>query len=228
MLLLNLCSLATLPTVTTYNVKPMVLFYTGGNSYMPRYIYSSFLNKMSNKFNINVINYENSLLSVYELTTLHPNAEFIAIGHSSGCTTLVNDCSKHPNIKKCVLLDPVDNNVDHDLKQTPDFEHVLRINAEKSYRWKFTPFPKVPFIPAFKMDTSKFNKITNVNLKDYGHCDILDEPFSNFMHNTVAEGCDDRTSITIYQDFIVDIVDNFIKNDDLDQLIDYNINYKIK
>jgi hypothetical protein len=203
--------------------KPMILFFTGGNSYMPKYIYSSFLNKLENEYQVNVINYENSLLSVYELTALHPNSEFVAIGHSSGCTTLINDCSDHPNINKCVLLDPVDNNV----KKTPKFDNVLQINSEKSYKWKFNPMPKPPFIPAFSMDSSKFSQITKVSITDYGHCDILDEPFANFMHNTVAEGSDDRSIIDKYKYFLIDLIDCYLREDNITNLQDYSIQYTI-
>lgn len=37
--------------------------------------------------------------------------ELIQIGHYSGCTTLLNYCSKFKNVNKCILLDPVNNNI---------------------------------------------------------------------------------------------------------------------
>jgi len=46
------------------------------------------------------------------------------------------------------------------------------------------------------------------NIKDYGHCDLLDEKWSNIMHNSLSPGYHDRNSKIIhnYYDFCSSIV----------------------
>ena len=153
----------------------------------------------------------------------------LPIGHSSGCTTLLNFCSKLNKIDKCILLDPVNNNV-NDIKYEK-FKSVLQINAEKTYKWKYNtgmellknPIPKVPFIPAFSLDTSKFKNISKMEVLDYGHCDILDTAFSNVMHKSFAEGTENRESLDDYKYFLLSLIDSYV-NDELNTLEDGNIN----
>jgi hypothetical protein len=122
------------------------------------------------------------------------------------------------------LLDPVNNNLKKDLNIK--FEKVLQINAEKSYIWKTNegldflknPIPKVPFIPVFAMDTSKIcsnSNITNIKIKEYGHCDILDTAFSNIMHNSFAEGNDDRNSLNEYKLLLNELITLFINDNEI-------------
>ena len=148
---------------------------------------------------------------IYE--NINENVNIIPIGHSSGCTTLINYCSKFKNIDKYILLDPVNNNVNKESLSLNN-KNILQINADKSYQWKFTPFPKMPFIPGFKMDLSEFkqNNITKISIKDYGHCDILDTAFSNIMHNTLAEGNENRDTLDDYKNFLVYLIDSYINN----------------
>ena len=42
--------------------------------------------------------------------------------------------------------------------------------------------------------------VTNIEVKNFGHCDILDTAFSNIMHNSVAEGNNERDSLNKYKD----------------------------
>lgn len=206
--------------ISPINKQPIV-FFTGGNSLMPPDIYSSFVNKLTNDYEVFVIknNNKNSIEVLEKLYERSLNGPFLPIGHSSGCTTLLNYCSKLNNVKKCVLLDPVNNNLDKNLKWNK-FESVLQINAEKATKWKFNdgisfiknPIPKVPFIPAFSLDTSKFENITKIEVLNYGHCDILDTAFSNIMHNSFAEGNENRETLDDYKDFLVFLIDSYYKD----------------
>lgn len=214
------------------NMKPpKLIFFTGGNSLMPEDIYSTFITKLKSKYDVSVIknsyigteHSENSMKVLEKLYEYSLEGPIIPIGHSSGCTTLLNFCSKLKNIEHSVLLDPVDNNINENEINYNKFKSVLQIKAEKSYKWKYNngieffknPLPKVPFIPAFSLDTSKFNNITTIEIKDYGHCDILDTTFSNLMHNSIAEGTDDRESLDNYKNFLMSIIDIYA-NDLLD------------
>ena len=211
-----------LPQATT----PKILFFTGGNSFMPIDIYSDFISKLKNNYDVSVIKNSNSNFNkesssiIEQLFDYTSENEIVPIGHSSGCTTLLNYCTKLKNVNKCILMDPVDNNLNKD--NTYNFESILQINAQKSYRWKandnfpMNPIPKVPFIPAFAMDTNKFKNLTKLTVSEYGHCDILDTAFSNVMHNTFAEGNSNRNSLVTYREFLVELIEKFINNENLD------------
>ena len=211
---------------------PTILFFTGGNSLMPKDIYSNFLSKFKDKYNVEIIKNTNkdSETIIDQLFEYSTNDEIIPMGHSSGCTTLLNYCTKMKNIKKCILLDPVDNNLKKN--DNYNFDSFLRINAEKSYKWKMgdnvfkNPLPKIPFIPFFNMDTSNFKNVTKVNLKDYGHCDILDTAFSNIMHNTFAEGNSDRNNLDNYHKLLYEIIDNYINDYKKTEYEGINIEFK--
>ena len=219
---------------------PKILFFTGGNSLMPIDIYSDFISKLKNNYDVSIIkntypNNKNSLQIIEQLFEHSVEREVIPIGHSSGCTTLLNYCSKLKNANKCILLDPVNNNLKKDIKIT--FDKILQINAEKSYKWKINeglnfiknPIPKVPFIPAFAMDTKKIfsnSNITNIEIKQYGHCDILDTAFSNIMHNSFAEGNDDRNSLNEYRLLLNELIKLFINNNEFTEELLQNHNNK--
>lgn len=208
---------------------PKIIFFSGGNSYMPKDIYNDFLTKLKKNYDVSVIQNSNSnnfavMEQIYE--NINENSNIIPIGHSSGCTTLINYCSKFKNINTFILLDPVNNNIKNDVSLSFNNKNILQINADKSYKWKFTPFPKVPFIPGFKMNLNKFekNNITKISIKDYGHCDILDTAFSNFMHNTIAEGNENRETLDDYKNFIIYLIDSYINNFELNNKNHENFN----
>lgn len=246
--------LLTILTTTTYSyvltapikIKSTILFFTGGNSLMSPDIYSSFINKFKNDYEITVIknSNDNSNNIIEQLFEYSSKPEIIPIGHSSGCNTLLNYCTKLNNVNKCVLLDPVSNNLKNDILQNLNLDSILQINAEKSYKWKMNEnFPmyflpkKLPFIPAFALDASKLNKnidLTQIEVKEFGHCDILDTAFSNIMHNTFAEGVDDRSKINDYKNFLFSLIHNYIQNyndNDNDYIINnlnkYDIDFNI-
>jgi len=221
--------------------NPKLLFFTGGNALMPNDIYSDFIQKLKIHYNVDIIknSFSKEGTIIEQLLEHSAENEIVPIGHSSGCTTLLNYCSKLKNIKKCILLDPVNNNLKNNLDIK--INNILQINAEKSYKWKYksgmelirNPIPKIPFIPAFNMDINNFgtNNLTKIEIKDYGHCDILDTAFSNIMHNSVAEGNEDRNSLNNYRQLLVELIYNYIISGDInDDLINdhksrFNIEY---
>lgn len=241
LILIQSCSSYMLPMS---NNAPKVLFFTGGNSLMPIDIYSDFISKLNDNYDVSVIknvyqNNKNSLQIIEQLFEYSGEKEIIPIGHSSGCTTLLNYCTKLKNVNKCILLDPVDNNVNKNVNVNID--KILQINAEKSYKWKTNqgfdfiknPIPKIPFIPVFNMDTNKICKssdITKIEIKNYGHCDILDTAFSNLMHNSFAEGNDDRNSLSKYKELLLEIINMFINNNEYsqDKLEEHNTQFNIE
>jgi hypothetical protein len=125
------------------------------------------------------------------------------MGHSSGGTTAINQCQNNKYINTLILLDAVDTNIFIRKKKKLKFDYIkciIFLNAKKSYLWNFKPFGP-PFIP-FKqiiLDEKKI-EIKNCYIKKYtfekyGHCDILDKPYSDIMHYTkLSVGNTNRTT----------------------------------
>jgi hypothetical protein len=260
-----------------HNVK--LLFFTGGNALMPADIYSDFIRKLENKYEVYTIKNSNkdATVVIEQLLEYSSQEEIVPIGHSSGCTTLLNYCTKLKNTNKCILLDPVNNNLNEEvikrIRKTNNIQTILQINAEKSYKWKFGNeennkenkdytenkdnteskdntenkyynliesvssvsnkvqfpsipiFPKMPFIPAFAMNVNEiFNNdvlLTKINVNDFGHCDILDTAFSNIMHNSFAEGNNNRMLLNDYKNLLIDIIDTYINSNGNETFIEY-------
>ncbi len=229
-------------------IKPTAIFFSGGNSLMPSLIYGNFMEKLNEISSVkpieNSINYfpsDNILNQLLENDITEKNT--VAIGHSSGATTLLNHCSKF-KVNKVILLDPVDNTkiINKEFPDINKFSDVLIIKAEKSYKWSFEnlrknilliPNIKIPFIPLGKLDTNVFKNKTEIVIKDFGHCDILDQPYNNYMHNSFSEGNENRELIPIYKSKIVEIIKLFINNELNEENLnktfsDTEINYSVE
>ena len=232
----------------SFTLKPNALFFSGGNSLMPNLIYSGFIEKLNEVTDVKCIQnsvsyFPNDNMVMQLLDNDVTNEGTVAISHSSGATTLLNHCSRF-NINKVILLDPVDNNklVNKEFPNINKFSNVLVIKAEKSYKWSFDklrknmlliPNIKIPFIPLGKLDTGVFQNKTEIIIKDFGHCDILDQPYNNYMHTSFSEGNDNRDLIPLYKTKVVEIINLFI-NDNLNEetlnstLVDSGIEYSIE
>ena len=151
-------------------------------------------------------------------------ANLTVLGHSSGCVNALQICNDNKEIKTAVLMDPVDNSMffkDLRGKQLilKNVERLMFLNAAKSYKWdvSLTNF-NVPFIPGFRIDDSnlKLKKgLSNmVEAVDFGHSDVLDEPWSDVMHNSISKGSVDRETETLseYRYWLGLRINNFIKD----------------
>lgn len=235
-------------TILAFTVKPNALFFSGGNSLMPDLIYGGFIEKLNEVANVKPIQnsvsyFPNDNMVTQLLDNDITNKGTFAISHSSGATTLLNHCSRF-NVDKVILLDPVDNNklVNKEFPDINKFSDVLVIKAEKSYKWSFDklrknmlliPSIKIPFIPLGKLDTDVFQNKTELIIKDFGHCDILDQPYNNYMHTSFSEGNEDRDLLPLYKTKIVEIINLFINNnlneDTLNStLVESGIEYSIE
>lgn len=210
------------PFFKTKDNSPCILFFTGGNSLMIPNIYHNFFNKLAHN-NIAIytpsFNYNNIDKLINQLNSEY--SEIILAGHSSGCTTALNNNNKC--IKKIIMFDPVDTrffyknkrDVPHKIK---NIESILFVNAGKAYKFTDNP-PGFPFIPFFSLkddalETNKHCKMFRIEANEYGHCDILDKPYSNLMHNfRLAVGFHQRThdASENYHLWLSDICNNFIK-----------------
>lgn len=182
--------------------RPAVIFYTGGSNLMSATLYNDFLNKFKGisiyklPFTLDSKLTENVIL---DLDKKHESLTMV--GHSSGCIRLLNNCNN--KIKNVILLDPV---------KTPNLKeknlnylnNVIIIEAMKSYEWSYIP-PFVPFIPFLKLEAKDIeieeNKVINLKFKDFGHSDLINNPWRDIMHNSrISRGNPNRDEVTI-QDY---------------------------
>ena len=123
------------------------------------------------------------------------------------------------SVKTLVLIDPIDVNnknsyvsrkVDYDvvdinevsksLKDNKDIQidnlnKLLVINTKKSNDWSVVPFIFPIGMLALKpgrlvLDENVSQEV--IKADEYGHFDILDDRWSNMIHNTLSRGCDVR------------------------------------
>ena len=65
--------------------------------------------------------------------------------------------------------------------------------------------------------------LTLLTADDYGHTDILDKPWSEYMHNSISKGTDNRSNRNLkkYRNWIAENIANFIyinKNNTINEL----------
>lgn len=173
-----------------------MLFFTGGSNLFQSNIYIEFIEEMESR-NIDVYDvpfqYQISQDDINELYSKqkYEYDSVNVLGHSSGCTTLINQCCELDGIKHAFLLDPVNTKFSKDgWNINGRFKSLSFIRAMKSYKITFDPFG-LPFIPIFKLtdenldiDSDNELDIWKLDIQNYGHSDILNKPLSDFMHNT--------------------------------------------
>ena len=212
------------------------LFYTGGSSFIPGELYNSLLQKIADKnITVNVVNKEikDQYILLDAITDKKPTT---LIAHSSGAIEALKACNYLDNIKNVILLDPVDTrfafdkeNKDKIIEPRYKVDDILFINAQKSYEWRVFPF-KIPFIPMFalKKDDVKFNNKHSITAKQFGHCDVLDFPWGEIMHNTLSEGLNNRDELKIedYHEWLADVIYNFSLNNTVEvgNQVEYSMN----
>lgn len=211
-----------------------ILFYTGGNAAITSEIYTNFLYNLANKgFSIYISPFE---ISKNEEIFETINMEYLDVtnlAHSSGAIPALKSANVNKEIKKTILLDPVNSEQLTNIL-TPNFfpffqkkeksnvkfkyiSDLLILNAKKSYEWKIFPL-SIPFIPAFKMNPKNIVK-DNVNVKiieasDFGHSDILNPIWADIMHNTISKGSKNRDESLLenYHSWLTTKIFNFINN----------------
>lgn len=214
-----------------YSKPDDLIFLTGASNIMPDYIYSNFIDKLKlNNFNIISPREWDAKNKGFELIGLLNNVKPLSIiGHSSCIKLIVGLCNKYSNIKNVILLDPVDNrfslnSIYRNLfrKFNPikleNVKNILIIKAEKSFKFSLRPL-NIPFIPIFGFDENNFKsnkmlRIDTITIKDFGHADILDKEWSDFMHNNkICNGNKDRnnTNLNLYHTLVSNIIYKFIK-----------------
>ena len=195
-----------------------LLFYTGGSNLFQSDIYSEFIHAVE-KEEIDVydipFNYQLLQQDVDFLKSKY-NYDYQSInvlGHSSGCTTLLNQCGELHGVNNVFLFDPVKTKFfNHDKWSCKNYDSLSFIHAAKTYKINSDPFG-LPFIPIFKLTIEHLDvvgpNIDEINIKEHGHSDILNKKLANFMHNTrisVGNKNRDTTTRNKYFDTILNVL----------------------
>ena len=182
--------------LNVYNNNNAIIFYTGGGNTMPIDLYSDFLNNIQNNNDISIYD-SKKIVSFENLKKKHNN--LILIGHSSGCSNIINNVDN--NINSIFLLDPVIIPFYYKKKNVDFINKIFIINAAKSYKWNILP-PFFPFIPFLNINKKNINYKDNINLiefANFGHCDLINNPYRDFMHfSRIAIGNDLREDKLIF------------------------------
>jgi len=173
-----------------------VIFLTGGNNFITNDIYNHFLNTLASyKFSIICVpsNFDDYEFLLDELNKKYKG--IITLQHSSSTILSVKLSKLNKKVKNLIFLDPVDNRIFFEeyrkINNKINLENasnVLFLNAENSYKWSLKPLI-IPFIPFLSLKPESFNfnekcKVTTIKAKNFGHTDILDKKWGDFMHNS--------------------------------------------
>jgi len=204
-----------------------LLFFTGGSNIFQSYIYDDFIKVIESR-DIDVYDVPfNYQLSQKDINELHSDSysyqNIVVLGHSSGCTTLLNQCCDLDDIDHIFLLDPVNTRLfqhkwNINTNKAKSYKTLSFIHAMKSYKITFDPFG-LPFIPVFKLTSENLNTDIIpilIDIENYGHSDILNKPLSDFMHNTrLSVGNKNRTMIIKqkYFDIILSFIQKIMDNE---------------
>ncbi len=201
-------SLFILLKIVVAYTHPCIVFYTGGSNLISSNLYTDFLSQINDidvykipfNYNKNIDIFFDNLREKYTSISL--------VGHSSGCVRAVNNCNN--NIDNLILLDPVKTPFWNNKKNLNNLYQLIIINAEKSYKWSYIP-PFVPFIPFFGVNLNDINinkeKIKIITVKQFGHTDIINNPFRDIMHySRISVGHKDRNKIKHYHKLLSKII----------------------
>tara|TARA_Y100000741_G_scaffold363620_1_gene352313 strand:+ start:986 stop:1924 length:939 start_codon:yes stop_codon:yes gene_type:complete len=208
-----------------------ILFFTGLNGIIPGEIYNDFFKALS-KNNISTYVAEPSLEENYNLLDdlIEKYSNVTVVGHSSGSVNAIMACNSNRHVKSAILMDPVDNSkLVKEVKEKLTLKYVedlLFLNAAKSYEWKINPTEfKVPFIPSFRIENEnlelkKGHSIT-IEASEFGHSDVLDNVWADFMDKSISEGSQDRSEETLlkYKEWLANTIKNFITKEDIEEVI---------
>ena len=194
------------------------------NSYAGYQTFINELNKYGNVIigdNINENDIEN-----YENITL--------ISHSISAREGI-ELSKLENIKNLVLIDPINigdyensnkinynnitdiNKIDSQIDDytIANLDNFIYIDFKLSNKWQMIPFV-VP-IGILKLKLKDINideniSVINKNIDLYGHFDIMDENWSNFFHNSLSKGSNDRDSerLNLLNNWLITTINDII------------------
>lgn len=180
-------------------------------------LYENFLDIMTKK-SFDVYVPDNDLQPILDDIN-NTECDITLIAHSSSAMSAISMTNAIESVKTLVLIDPLDVNnkdtrpprsVDYNVSdingvskpvkdnkeiQVDNLDKLLVINTKKSNDWSVVPFIFPVGMLALKpnrlvLDENVTQEV--VKADDFGHFDILDDRWSNMIHNTLSRGCDDR------------------------------------
>ena len=180
-------------------------------------LYENFLDIMTKK-SFDVYVPDNDLQPILDDIN-NTECDITLIAHSSSAMSAISMTNTIESVKTLVLIDPLDVNnkdtrpprsVDYNVSdingvskpvkdnkeiQVDNLDKLLVINTKKSNDWSVVPFIFPVGMLALKpnrlvLDENVTQEV--VKADDFGHFDILDDRWSNMIHNTLSRGCDDR------------------------------------
>ena len=202
--------------------RSIVFFPIETNNNLPIKLYNNFLNSFLDK-KLNVYaptdnNNQNFLNDFKE-----NNDTITVVAHSNSAIKAIEYSNNNPFVNNLVLIDPLDlrsnNDKTEDIIELTDINSInknkkksliklnninnlLIINSKKSNDWRLLPITFPIGFFSLKMTDLKISKnITKDIIKAnyFGHFDIMDEGWSNFMHSTLSVGLNDRDSVKLEQ-----------------------------
>lgn len=180
-------------------------------------LYDSFLNIMTKK-SFDVYVPDTNIQPILDDIN-NTDYNITLVSHSSSALTAISMSNVIDSIKTLVLIDPLDiNNKDNNQVRTIDYDvddinslskprkedkkvevsnldKLLVVNTKKSNDWSVVPF----IFPVGMLSLKPNSLVLDENIiqevvkaDDFGHFDILDDKWSNMIHNTLSRGCNDR------------------------------------
>lgn len=204
--------------------KAGVVFFSGGNARMPKFLYKDFMRQLENQ---NVTVHDASMCSTdTELDAMVQGAleahETVGLlSHSLGSKRLVETANFYPQVKNIIMLDPV-----RSLEKDTHFKHhntCLMVRATRAHEfWSSENGLKVPFLLGFHLrprDVALKQGGAGVRVVDatnYGHVDVCDSELSDFMHATrLSEGVEDRAQLPAYRAWMASLIRAYLANEPL-------------
>lgn len=192
-------------------------------------LYDSFLNIMTKK-SFDVYVPDTNIQPILDDIN-NTDYNITLVSHSSSALTAISMSNVIDSIKTLVLIDPLDiNNKDNNQVRTIDYDvddinslskprkedkkvevsnldKLLVVNTKKSNDWSVMPF----IFPVGMLSLKPNSLVLDENIiqevvkaDDFGHFDILDDKWSNMIHNTLSRGCNDRdpAQLEIYRAWV--------------------------
>ena len=200
-----------------------VIFFSGANTRMPKFLYSDFVHRLE-KLNVTVHD-ASSCKTERDLDVLVQDALKVhdtlgLVSHSQGSTRLVETANFYPQVKNIVLLDPVRSlNVDTHFKHA---DAALMVRATRAHEfWTAEDGPRVPFLLGFNLRPNHVSLkaggpgLQVVDASGFGHVDICDANIATeFVASTVSQGVEDRQQLSAYREWTAALIYAYLTTTD--------------
>ena len=122
-------------------------------------------------------------------------------------------------LKEIISKESTNDNI-KDEKDSYKDHNILVLKSEKSNEWKL--FPTVPPINRKELNIDNIKGKKNVIYNKFGHFDILDNSWSDFIHNTVSKGVENRNPVKLneYHKYLADKIYKIDENNEYDIILD--------